>query len=114
VRLEGEGTAAVADDRTRVILFRAVRELLINTAMHAGARVAIVRLSSKESMLHITVEDEGVGFDIEEVGLAGYGLFGIREQLRYVGGGMHVDSAIGRGTKVTLTAPLATGRAASI
>ncbi len=53
------------------------------------------------------------GFDPAVIGLQGHGLFGIREQLRPVGGSMHIDAAPGRGTTVTLTAPLATGRAAS-
>jgi len=109
VRIEDEGTPAVADDRIRVILFRAVRELLINTATHAGASEARVWLSSEDSTLRITVADEGAGFDAGEVGLPGYGLLSIREQLRHVGGSMRIDSALGRGTTVMLTAPLATG-----
>lgn len=105
VRIEDEGTPAVIDDRLRVILFRAVRELLINTGTYAGAREARVRLGSEDGMSRITVEDEGSGFDASEVGHQGYGLFGIREHLRHVGGSMHIDSVPGRGT--TLTVPLA-------
>ena len=47
------------------------------------------------------------------IGLQGLGLFGIREQLRHVGGTMHIDSAFDHGTMVVLTVPLATGTAAS-
>lgn len=113
VRIEDEDTPAVADDRIRLILFRAVRELLVNTATHAGAREARVWLSSEDGMLRITAADEGGGFDATEVSLQGYGLFGIREQLRHVGGSMHIDSALGRGTTVALTAPLTAGPTAS-
>ena len=90
-----------------------MRELLINAATHAGAGWAVVRLSADDNLLRITVEDEGAGFDAVGVDLKGYGLFGIREHLRYVGGSMHVDSALGQGTTVTLTAPLTTGRGSS-
>jgi signal transduction histidine kinase len=72
-----------------------------------------VRLSSEDSTLRITVADEGAGFDAGEVGLRGHGLLSIREQMRHVGGSMHIDSAPGRGTTVALTAPLAAGGKAS-
>ena len=108
VRIEDEHTPAVAEDRMRVILYRAARELLVNAATHAGATGAAVRLGAEDGMLRITVEDDGAGFDAANVGLEGYGLFGIREQLRHVGGSMHIDSAPGRGTTVMLTAPLTT------
>lgn len=107
VRIDDEGSPAVTDDRMRVILFRAVRELLVNTATHAGAREARVCLSSEDGMLRITVADEGAGFDATVVGRQCHGLFGISEQLRHVGGSMHIDSAPGRGTTVALTARLA-------
>jgi signal transduction histidine kinase len=98
----------VSDDRLRVILFRAVRELLINTVTFAHAREARVRLGSADGLLRITVEDEGIGFDAAEGSDRGHGLFGIREHLRHVGGSMDIDSVPGRGTTVTLRVPLAT------
>ena len=107
VQIKDDGSPAVTDDRIRVILFRAVRELLINAAMHAGTREARVSLGSQDGTILITVRDEGTGFDAAEVGLRGLGLFGIGEQLRHVGGSMHIESAPGRGTTVALTAPLA-------
>lgn len=107
VRIVDEGAPALADERMRVIFFRAVRELLINTATHASASEVVVGLAELESQLRISVKDDGIGFDASIVDLEGYGLFGIREQLRHVGGSMQIDSAPGRGTTVTLTAPLA-------
>ncbi len=106
VRIENEGLPVVVDDRMRVILFRAVKELLSNVATHAGTREVLVSLGSEDGALLIRVEDEGRGFDAASPGLECLGLFGIREQLRYVGGSMHVDSAPGRGTTVVLTVPL--------
>jgi PAS domain S-box-containing protein len=108
VRIEDEGMPLVSDDRLRVILFRAVRELLINTVTFAHAREARVRLGSADGLLRITVEDEGIGFDAAEGSDRGHGLFGIREHLRHVGGSMDIDSVPGRGTTVTLRVPLAT------
>jgi len=103
VRIEDAGTPALADDRMRMILFRAVRELLMNAAVHARASRALVTLGSEDGRLRIRVKDDGVGFEPVEIGLRGFGLFGIREQLRYVGGDMHIHSRPGQGTTVTLT-----------
>ncbi|MFN0007893.1 MAG: PAS domain-containing protein [Planctomycetota bacterium] len=108
-RIEDEATPAVTDDRMRVMLFRAVRELLMNTATHARAHAACVHLDSVPGSFRIAVADDGAGFDPARVELGGYGLFGIGEQLKHVGGNMKVDSAPGRGTTVTLTVPSVTG-----
>lgn len=108
VRIVDEGAPGLADDRMRVIFFRAVRELLINTATHARASEGRVALASENGRLRIVVKDDGAGFDAAAIDLEGYGLFGIREQLRHAGGSMLIDSGPGRGTTVTLTAPLAT------
>jgi PAS domain S-box-containing protein len=107
MRIEDERSPTVTDERMRLILYRAVRELLMNVAMHTGACEIRVRIGSDDGLLRITVEDEGAGFDPARVDLDGRGLFGIREHLAHVGGSMHIDSSPGRGTTVVLTAPLA-------
>ncbi len=105
VRIEDHDSPGVADERTRMILFRAVRELLLNAATHANVREMAVRLARQGGLVRITVEDAGTGFDTADPEPHGYGLFGIREQLKYIAGIMHIASAPGRGTTVTLTAP---------
>lgn len=105
VRIEDDDSPGVADERVRVILFRAVRELLTNVATHAHVRDATVQLARQDGLVCITVEDAGAGFDNADLDQRGYGLFGIREQLKHVDGRMHVASIPGCGTTVTLTAP---------
>jgi signal transduction histidine kinase len=61
--------------------------------------------------VHVSVEDDGVGFNVAEVASAaartgGFGLFSIRERLEQLGGHLEIESKPGRGTTVTLTAPL--------
>jgi PAS domain S-box-containing protein len=98
------------DDDVRILLFRDVRELLINVVKHAGAHKVKVSVR-KLNNICVTVEDDGVGFDPVEV-LAGaakrgeFGLFSIRERLENLGGHLQIDSAPGRGCKITMTAPL--------
>lgn len=105
VALEDDDSPGVGDERIRVILFRAVRALLINAATHAKVHQAKVRLSQSGESVRITVEDSGSGFDMADHDRLGYGLLGIREQLKYIDGSMHITSATGRGTLVTLLAP---------
>jgi PAS domain S-box-containing protein len=97
----------------RVVLFRAVRELLANVAKHARARQVRIALHRDGSGLRIEVDDDGQGFAgavaLVPAGRAragGFGLFNIRERLRSCGGRLALDSAPGRGTRVTLWVPL--------
>jgi PAS domain S-box-containing protein len=99
------------DDEVRVVLFQAVRELLINIAKHGQARNANVLVKKNGNKIRIDVEDDGVGFDRSKVSFygddtGGFGLFNIRERLDYLGGHLRIKSKPGHGTRVTLTAPL--------
>lgn len=99
------------DEDLKVLLFRAVQELLLNVVKHAHAQNIRVSLSSEDKQLLIKVEDDGVGFDIPQEGhhltdSRGFGLFSISERLRHVGGLLEIDSSHGQGTQVSLTVPL--------
>ncbi len=107
VLVKDDDSPAVADEQIRVILFRAVRELLVNAATHAGVHEATVQLSGQDGLVRISVQDSGLGFDPVDRDRKGYGLFGIREQLKYVGGEIQIRSSLGLGTTVVLTAPVA-------
>jgi signal transduction histidine kinase len=107
--LEDDGLPKPADEKTRIILFRSIRELLINAAKHAGSRRVHVRLRREEDLLNASVEDDGVGMEPDLTAIQGSGLFSIHERLRHVGGSMHIESAPGHGTKIRLSAPLAKG-----
>ena len=98
------------DDQLRVLLFQAVRELLLNVVKHAQANQAKVVISREGNDIHIQVEDNGVGMNIPPGGAlgsaGGFGLFSIRERLKYLGGQLKMASDSGQGTKVTLVVPL--------
>lgn len=98
-------------DDTSILLFRAVRELLVNIVKHAEAGSVHVSCRRDGTRMLIVVADDGSGFEQSSVitrppGARGYGLFSIRENLHHLGGEMTVDSALGCGTRVTLTALL--------
>jgi PAS domain S-box-containing protein len=99
-------------DEIRIVLFSAVRELLMNVAKHALAQTAKVTIRRVNENIVVHVADNGTGFTVSKMNFyldenKGFGLFSIRERLRHLGGQMDVRSAKGRGTRVILTAPLA-------
>ncbi len=106
INLEDDGQPKPTDARTRVILFRAVRELLINAAKHSKAKSVRVRMTREADRLSVSVEDDGIGMDSETARVNGFGLFSIHERVSHVGGTMSIDSELGRGTRVRLGAPL--------
>ena len=89
-------------------LFRIVQDLLGNVRQHAHATRAQVLLDLTEDAVRVTVEDNGSGFDVNEVLAAkkGIGLSTLRERVEMMSGQVQVDSAPGRGTKVSLVVPL--------
>lgn len=94
----------------KIILYRSVRELLINAAKHAEPSQVEVIIERTDSNVCIRVEDDGLGFDVkmldEETEKKGFGLFSIRERLNHIGGDLQIESAPGKGTIMILTAPL--------
>jgi len=92
----------------RLLLFQVVRELLFNVKKHAQVSEASVVVSERHGAVQLVVSDAGAGFDPQTLNTSdgGFGLFSIRERLRYVGGDMAIASAPSQGSKFTLTVPL--------
>ena len=107
-----DGRKKPLDENVRVFLFQAVRELVANVQKHAKAKTLTVSISRLDNHIHVGVADDGVGFDREKVGSVypnprGFGLFSIKERLSCIGGTLKIESAPGKGTDITITAPLA-------
>lgn len=98
----------VADD-LRAILFLATRELLLNVVKHSRAREVLVSIRHERHGVQIVVEDDGVGFTNsgeKQTTVQGFGLFSIRERLKYFGGSLAIESGKGTRTRATLEVPL--------
>ena len=109
--LRDDGTNKPLNEDVQIVLFKAVRELLTNVGKHAHAKNITVSLARKDGSMQITVEDDGVGFDVEDTRKGTriqtcFGLFSTREALKNCAGSLDIDSAPGRATRITLTAPL--------
>jgi CheY-like chemotaxis protein len=90
-------------------LFRAVQALLYNIVRHAGVKKGHIVLSESAQGLAITVSDQGRGFDPEILNATtitgGLGLLSMRERVRHIGGNLIIESAPGRGSRLTLVVP---------
>jgi signal transduction histidine kinase len=92
----------------KIVLFQAVRELLTNVVKHAKANSARIRIEGDEHWLRIGIQDDGVGLSTPSPASRpnGFGLFNVRERLLGMGGRLEVESEPGKGTKVTIVAPM--------
>jgi signal transduction histidine kinase len=101
-------TPLVLKDDIRIILYKSVRELLINVVKHAKAGIATIALSDNDNVIRISVMDDGIGCPQAATtpvsnGGVGFGLFSIRERLKNYGGNLVIQNPPEGGTMVTLS-----------
>lgn len=90
-------------------LIRIVQEALTNVWRHARAPRAWVRFAVEDDRVQVMVEDDGIGFDgtrAPSADVRRFGLEAMRERAESIGGRLQIESAPGRGTRVSLTLPL--------
>lgn len=87
-------------------LYRVAQEALTNLHTHAQATDARVALRVTLHAVQLTIQDNGRGFEPEAVAPNRYGLLGMNERVRLLGGHLQLESAPGTGTKVVVTVPL--------
>jgi PAS domain S-box-containing protein len=98
------------DSDVRTMLFRNLRELVINVIKHARANKVSVRLEDRSPSIRIIVEDDGIGFDPRlvtqgESKTGGFGLFSVNELMSDLGGSLRIVSEPGKGCTAILSAP---------
>ena len=111
IEYEDDGQNKPLSEDTRVLLYNALGELLMNVIKHAKAHKVKVYIKKEETYIKSVVKDDGIGFDTPDIdshkfSKGCYGLFSIRERLSYIGGQLTIESVAGRGACVTLLAPL--------
>lgn len=92
------------DDPRRTAIYRIAREALGNSARHSGARRVEIAIRNGSGQLGVTVSDDGAGFDTASA--RGLGLLGMRERAHRLGGTFEIESAPGKGTRVSAKVPL--------
>lgn len=95
-----------------LLLFRIVQEAIVNIARHSRASLASVKMTQGDSRLQIVIEDDGIGFSVDQMvirgdspGGQGYGLLGLRERVDLLRGELQIDSTPSVGTRLSVSIP---------
>lgn len=110
VEVDVEGVSRLEAPEVELALYRIVQEGITNAIRHSHADRIQVRLEERDGAVVATVEDDGVGFDVDrlkegEAAEHRLGLFGMRERAEYVGGRVDIMSQPGAGTTVRAEVP---------
>ena len=98
--------SGVLSAATEIQLYRILQECLSNAVRHSRATLVIVRIERVAGIVRASVQDDGTGLDPTRVE-TGFGLRGIHERARIVGGRLDIRSIPGEGTTVTVEVPVA-------
>jgi len=95
----------------KIVIYRVIQEALNNAAMHSKADTIYIRLKKSGNYFEAEVEDNGRGFDFNEVSncsdrSSGFGLKSMRERVEIIGGSFSVHSLMGAGTRVHIAVPV--------
>ena len=89
--------------QTQLLIYRIVQELLANVLHHARASEVFVQCSQSENIFYITVEDDGIGFNKEQLTeRKGIGWENIRRRVDFLKGKLEIESTHGKGTIVNI------------
>ncbi len=86
--------------------YRIAQEALTNACKHSQSKKVRVKLVQHGDQFRIEVQDRGVGFRPEDVEEGQFGLAGIRERARLLGGKATIDSTVGKGTRIVVELPI--------
>ncbi len=99
------------ESEAEMSIYRIIQESLSNIVKHSGADEAQVFITKSERNLTILISDNGKGFDINsqhtgEIGKGGFGLIGMSERVRMLGGTQEIETESGAGTTILIKIPL--------
>jgi len=106
ITIEHEGIRAPIPSAVEVGLYHIVREALANVLRHARATAASVRVTQSDGRLRVRIVDDGIGFDVARLPARRFGLLGMSERARLLGGELSITSAPDAGTIVDVDVPL--------
>ncbi|MCH2033040.1 MAG: sensor histidine kinase [Tenacibaculum sp.] len=94
------------DTNTEITTFRIIQELVTNIIKHAEATDASINISLFEDNLNIIIEDNGKGFNSQEINYENsMGIGSIKKRIEHLKGTFQIDSAINRGTSIIINIP---------
>ena len=94
-------------DATKIMIYRLIQELISNIRKHAQAKTILIQLIGFKKELHLTIEDDGVGFDYDNALVKkSLGLKSINSRVAYLNGSIDWDTQKDKGTTVIINIPL--------
>jgi two-component system NarL family sensor kinase len=106
ITLESAGAARPLSSRVEIGLYRIAQEAIRNILLHAQAQQASLSLITTPEKVHLRIEDDGVGFDPDAIPAGHFGLIGMTERARMMGGKLVLRSHPGTGTVIEAVIPL--------
>ncbi|NER80763.1 MAG: tetratricopeptide repeat protein [Leptolyngbya sp. SIO1D8] len=95
------------NEQTEVSVYRLIQEALNNVVKHAYAKEVLVQLSKSENSMNITIEDDGIGFNVAQVRKkGGMGLRNLESRIKYLNGELQIISRENKGTELIIDIPL--------
>jgi signal transduction histidine kinase len=110
VKVHAENISEHVPDEVKVCLYRVIQEASNNAQRHAHAKNVLVELMQSDDAIHLTITDDGSGFDAKRT--RGMGLLGMEERVKRLGGTIALDSRANVGTTIHVVLPLAAGSVA--
>jgi signal transduction histidine kinase len=113
ITVEAGNLGSELDTNIAATVFAIIDEAVTNARKHAANAPIHVSAEKRENALVATVRDEGPGFNVDQVfgsyeNRTSLGLRNMRDRAMLISGDLRIDSAPGRGTRITLIVPLAT------
>lgn len=87
-------------------VYRVVQEAVNNAKKYSGTDVVRIEMKQNGSDLHLEVRDFGTGFDVEAARKRGFGILGMTERVRLLGGDFDIESRPDSGTRISARIPL--------
>lgn len=106
VKFSATGASHPLPVRLEVGLYRIAQEALANVVQHAAASQASLQLLASQGQVKLIVADNGRGFDPAHIPPGRYGLVGLNERARLLGGKLYLESNPGAGTRLEVSVPL--------
>jgi signal transduction histidine kinase len=108
VRFKTFGSPVHLDQSVEYVLLMVAREAVSNAVHHAQPREVRIEVKYEAEKVRMQVQDDGNGFDVEEILAipgAHFGIIGMRERIEHVGGSFEIVSGPGKGTRLTMEVP---------
>jgi two-component system NarL family sensor kinase len=94
--------------RAEAALLRVAQEAITNVVRHAQARMLTITFAATAQDVRLTIEDDGRGFEPTHLPADRYGLRGMHERVKLLGGKLNIRSSPDAGTHITIIVPVTT------